>query len=38
VPELEEFVYQAATYLGYMSGLGIRATIASALENADAKP
>ncbi|MET0909006.1 MAG: carboxymuconolactone decarboxylase family protein [Ilumatobacteraceae bacterium] len=32
VPELEEFVYQAATYLGYMSGASIRGTIASALD------
>ena len=31
VPELEELVYQAATYLGYVSGKSIRATIAGAL-------
>jgi 4-carboxymuconolactone decarboxylase len=31
VPELEEFVYQAATYLGYVSGAAIRAAIARAL-------
>ncbi|MDB5445711.1 MAG: carboxymuconolactone decarboxylase [Phenylobacterium sp.] len=35
VPELEEFVYQAATYLGYVSGASIRATIARALRHAD---
>ena len=27
VPELEELVYQASTYLGYLSGKSIRATI-----------
>jgi len=32
VPELEEFVYQAATYLGYVSGVAIRSTIAAALQ------
>jgi len=32
VPELEEFVYQAATYLGYVSGAAIRSTIAAALQ------
>ncbi|MET0183668.1 MAG: carboxymuconolactone decarboxylase family protein [Caulobacterales bacterium] len=32
VPELEEFVYQAATYLGYVAGAAIRAAIAKALE------
>jgi 4-carboxymuconolactone decarboxylase len=31
VPELEELVYQGATYLGYVSGKSIRATIAGAL-------
>lgn len=31
VPELEEFVYQAATYLGYVAGKSIRATVARAL-------
>ncbi len=31
VPELEEFVYQASTYLGYVSGGSIRKTIAGAL-------
>ncbi|MET0995148.1 MAG: carboxymuconolactone decarboxylase family protein [Mycobacterium sp.] len=34
VPELEEFVYQAATYLGYVSGRSIRATMAGALPDA----
>jgi len=33
VPELEEFVYQASTYLGYVSGASIRATIAKALKD-----
>jgi alkylhydroperoxidase/carboxymuconolactone decarboxylase family protein YurZ len=33
VPELEELVYQAATYLGYVSGRSIRATIAGTLED-----
>jgi 4-carboxymuconolactone decarboxylase len=37
VPELEEFVYQAATYLGYVSGKSIRATIADALKTAGVK-
>lgn len=32
VAELEEFVYQAAAYLGYVSGASIRATIAGALK------
>jgi len=36
VPELEEFVYQAATYLGYVSGKSIRATIATALADSGA--
>jgi 4-carboxymuconolactone decarboxylase len=36
-PELEELVYQAATYLGYISGLSIRAAIASALKDAGVK-
>jgi 4-carboxymuconolactone decarboxylase len=31
VPELEEFVYQAATYVGYPSGKALRATIGKAL-------
>lgn len=31
VPELEELVYQAATYLGFMSGKSIRTTIAATL-------
>jgi 4-carboxymuconolactone decarboxylase len=31
-PELEEFVYQAATYLGFASGKALRRTIAAALE------
>jgi 4-carboxymuconolactone decarboxylase len=31
VAELEEFVYQAATYLGYVSGKAIRSTIARVL-------
>jgi len=31
VLELEELVYQAATYLGYASGKSIRATVAGAL-------
>jgi 4-carboxymuconolactone decarboxylase len=34
VPELEEFVYQAATYLGYVSGASIRNSIAEALKEA----
>ena len=34
VPELEEFVDQAATYLGYVSGASIRKTIAEALKAA----
>ena len=34
VPELEEFVYQAATYLGYVSGASIRSTITRALKAA----
>ncbi len=36
VPHLEEFVYQSATYLGYVSGASIRATIAKALKAAGA--
>jgi 4-carboxymuconolactone decarboxylase len=36
VAELEELVYQAATYLGYISGASIRATIADALADLDA--
>ena len=35
VPELEELVYQAATYLGYVSGKSIRSTIAEALREPD---
>ncbi|MBA4025331.1 MAG: hypothetical protein C0482_23495 [Gordonia sp.] len=31
VAELEEFVYQAATYLGYVAGSAIRTTVAAAL-------
>lgn len=31
VPELEEFVYQAATYLGFPSGKSLRRTIGAAL-------
>ena len=34
VSELEEFVYQAATYLGYVSGASIRSTITRALKAA----
>jgi 4-carboxymuconolactone decarboxylase len=37
VAELEELVYQAATYLGYPSGLSIRRTIAGAIKQANAK-
>lgn len=33
VAELEEFVYQAATYLGFPSGKALRRTIATALSN-----
>ncbi|MET0371389.1 MAG: carboxymuconolactone decarboxylase family protein [Sphingobium sp.] len=36
VPELEELVYQAATYLGYVSGGTARATIGRALREAGA--
>jgi 4-carboxymuconolactone decarboxylase len=36
VPELEELVYQAATYLGYVSGKSLRATIAGALKDTGA--
>lgn len=32
VPELEEFVYQASTYLGFPSGKSLRRTIAGALD------
>ena len=32
VPELEEFVYQAATYLGFPSGKALRQTIGDALK------
>jgi alkylhydroperoxidase/carboxymuconolactone decarboxylase family protein YurZ len=32
VPELEEIVYQAATYLGFPTGTAARTAIASALE------
>lgn len=32
VPELEEFVYQAATYLGFPSGITLRSTIAKAIK------
>ena len=35
VPELEELVYQAATYLGYLAGSSIRSTIAEALQEPD---
>ena len=34
VPELEELVYQASTYLGYISGSSIRTTVAQALRDA----
>lgn len=35
VPEHEEFVYQAATYLGYISGASIRHAIVGALSDLD---
>ena len=34
VPELEEFVYQAATYLGFPSGKALRQTIGRSIEAA----
>ena len=34
VPELEELVYQASTYLGYLSGKSIRKTIGQGLKDA----
>jgi 4-carboxymuconolactone decarboxylase len=34
VPELEEFVYHAATYLGYMAGKSLRTTVREGLEDA----
>jgi 4-carboxymuconolactone decarboxylase len=34
VPELEELVYQASTYLGYLSGQSIRKTIGQGLKDA----
>lgn len=37
VPQLEEFVYQAATYLGYISGAAIRKTVANALKDTPVK-
>lgn len=37
VPQLEEFVYQAATYLGYISGAAIRKTIGDALKDVPVK-
>ncbi|MET0362415.1 MAG: carboxymuconolactone decarboxylase family protein, partial [Sphingobium sp.] len=36
VPELEELIYQASTYLGYISGGTARATIGRALQESDA--
>jgi 4-carboxymuconolactone decarboxylase len=32
VPEMEEFVYQAATYLGFPSGKALRTAIGAALK------
>lgn len=36
IPELEELVYQAATYLGHPNGLSIRETVRQGLEDAGA--
>jgi 4-carboxymuconolactone decarboxylase len=38
VPEIEELVYHASTYLGYIAGKALRVTVAQAIDAAGPKP